>query len=269
MFLKVIACEIAVREFYQAAATATNLIDFEFLTQGYHDVPATGRAELQKRIDAVPEGKYDAILLGYGLCSNILAGIKARHTQLIAPRAHDCITFFLGSKERYQACFAEHPGTYYYTSGWLECAQRRGIKGTFLASGTLPANANMGMRGSYEEWVKKYGEEQARFLMEEMGRWASAYTHGTLIDLDFTAPLKLKEQVCAICKERNWTYSELRGDISLLRRMLDGDWAEKDFLKVPPGQEIVASFDDGIIRNAAHQLRIDLPAIHHRSYPCE
>jgi len=247
MFLKVIACEIAVRELYHLAATSPNLLDFEFLTQGYHDVPATGRTQVQKAVDAVPAGKYEAILLGYGLCSNILTGIKATHTPLIVPRAHDCITFFLGSKERYQQCFSEHPGTYYYTTGWLECAQRRGIKGALPASGSQTSKTPLGMSGTYEEWVRKYGEDQASYLMEEMGRWTAAYTHGTLIDLDFTAPLRLKDQVCAICAERKWSYSELKGDLSLLRRMLDGEWEDEDFLRVEPGQQILASFNDKII----------------------
>ena len=42
MFYKVIACEIAFRELCYAAARSRNLIDLEFLTQGYHDIPATG-----------------------------------------------------------------------------------------------------------------------------------------------------------------------------------------------------------------------------------
>ncbi len=96
MFYKVIACEIAFRELCYAAAQSRNLIDFEFLTQGYHDIPATGRTEIQKRIDAVPAGRYEAIVLGYGLCSNILTGLTTAHTPLVIPRAHDCITFFLG-----------------------------------------------------------------------------------------------------------------------------------------------------------------------------
>ena len=142
MFLRVIACEIAFRELCHAAATSPNLVDFDFLTQGYHDVPGTGRAELQKQIDAVPAGRYDAIILGYGLCSNILTGLTTSHTPLVIPRAHDCITFFLGSKERYQDFFTAHPGTYYYTSGWLECAKRRGSTGPIWGGASLPASAN-------------------------------------------------------------------------------------------------------------------------------
>ena len=125
-----------------AAARSRNLIDFEFLTQGYHDIPGTGRAEIQKRIDATAAGRYDALLLGYGLCSNILTGLTTAHTQLVIPRAHDCITFFLGSKERYQECFNAKPGTYYYTSGWLECTKRRGDKGPIWGGASLPAGAN-------------------------------------------------------------------------------------------------------------------------------
>ena len=76
-FLKLIACEIAFREICHVAARSPNLLDFEFLTQGYHDIPRTGCAEIQRRIDATPAGKYEAILIGYGLCSNILAGLRS------------------------------------------------------------------------------------------------------------------------------------------------------------------------------------------------
>ena len=121
MLLKIIACEIAFREICHIAAQSKHLLDLEFLTQGHHENPAAGRADIQQRIDAMPAGKYEAILLGYGLCSSILTGLTTAHTPLVIPRAHDCITFFLGSKERYQKMFASRPGTYYYTSGWLEC----------------------------------------------------------------------------------------------------------------------------------------------------
>ena len=39
---------------------------------------------------------------------------------LVVPRAHDCITLFLGSKERYLDYFQTHPGVYFKTSGWIE-----------------------------------------------------------------------------------------------------------------------------------------------------
>lgn len=248
MFLKVIACEIAVRELYYAAARSRNLVDLEFLTQGHHDTPASGRVEIQERIDAVPRGRYDAIVLGYGLCSNILVGLHSAHTRLVIPRAHDCITLFLGSKERYQQCFAERPGTYYFTSGWLECARRRGEKGAVWGGMALPATANLNFKGAYEQWVRKYGEDQAKYLLEEMSRWSEAYTHGTLIDFEFLKSLKFEEEVRRICAEKGWQYEEIPGDPGLFQKMLDGEWAEADFLVLQPGQKVAASFDENVIR---------------------
>lgn len=247
MFLKVIACEIALREIYHLAARSPHLIDAEFLTQGHHDVPAAGRADIQKRIDAVPAGKYDAIVLGYGLCSSILAGLTTAHTQLVIARAHNCITFFLGSRERYRECFDAHPGTYYYASGWLECAKRRGEQGPIWGGAALPAGANTNLKASFDQWVRKYGEDQARYLLEEMGRWTNSYSHGTLIDFEFLQHLKLGEQVRQICAERGWEYSQLQGDLRLLQKLLQGDWPDSEFLIVRPGQKLVPTNDEQII----------------------
>jgi hypothetical protein len=248
MFLKVIACEIAVRELQYAAARSKNLIDLEFLTQGHHDTPTSGREQIQQRIDAVPLGKYDTVVLGYALCSKMLAGLKPSDTRLIIPRAHDCITFFLGSKERYQKCFSERPGTYYYTSGWFECATRRGNKSPGWGGASLPGNSSLNLQAAFQEWVQKYGEDQAKYLLEEMSRWTGTYSHGSLIDFDFLKHLDLPEQVQKICAEKGWTYSQIPGDLSLFQTMLDGPWPESNFLAVNPGQKVVATFDERIIK---------------------
>lgn len=248
LLVKAIACEIAFRELSHCAAQSRNLVEFEFLTQGYHDTPAQGRAELQKRIDAVPSGKYDAILLGYGLCSNILSGLSARHTRVIVPRAHDCITFFLGSKEAYAESFANSPGTYYYTSGWLECGQRRGLKEVLWGGPSQSSQVSPTSSETYNEWVRKYGQEQADFLLTEMGRWAASYTHGNLIQFDFLNHLGLETQVQKICSEKGWSYVSSRGKLDLMQTLLDGPWPEDDFLTVLPGQKIAPSFDETIIR---------------------
>jgi hypothetical protein len=256
-FFKVIACEIALREICFAAAQAQNLVDLEFLPQGLHDTPATGLEHVQQRVNAVPAGKYDAILLGYGLCGNIIRGLKAPHTPLVIPRAHDCITFFLGSKERYQQLADSHGGTYYYTSGWLEVVRRRGDKAGGMGAMFLPSRAGLsggsGTPAAFDEWVKKYGEEKARYLLEVMDQWTANYSHGALIEFDFTKALKLREQVEAICTQRSWQFEELAGDVRLLQRWLDGDWDPKDYLVVQPNQTVVPSYDDTIIKTEDEQ----------------
>jgi len=96
-----------------------NKFGFQFLEFGLHGEPAKLREELQKAIDATPD-TFDAILLGYGLCSKGVEGITARKTRLVIMRGHDCITCFLGSRARYLEYFTAHPGTYWYSPGWIE-----------------------------------------------------------------------------------------------------------------------------------------------------
>jgi len=226
-----------------AVARSTNLADIEFLSQGYHNNPSIGRAKLQGRIDSLEPGKYDAVLLGYALCNNMLVGIRARDIPVVVPRAHDCITFFMGSKERYASYFRTHPGTYYYTSGWLEYPQRGGER----VPNTQVSGLGEQFQDSYEELVAKYGEDNAAYLAEFMGSWVRNYKYGTYIEFDFTSHLGLKERVQQICRDNGWQYDELKGDLGLLQRWVDAQWSEEEFLVVQPGQEVVASYDGGIM----------------------
>jgi hypothetical protein len=80
-----------------------------------------------------------------------------------------------------------------------------------------------------------------------MSRWTDAYSHGTLIDFDFLAHLKFCEEVQRICAEKGWQYDALPGDLTLLQKLVNGDWPDSDFLVVQPGQKVVATFDDRVI----------------------
>ena len=243
MFLKVIACEVAFREICACAARSVNQIDLDFLSQGYHDNPEVGICRIQDRIDAVEPGRYDAVLVGYGLCNTMLSGLRApAHTRLVVARAHDCITFFLGSRERYGEFFRQNSGTYYFTAGWLEHRMRGGERPQRNQA------IGLGSQFNYEELVERHGEENARYLMGVMEGWSSHYTHGMFIDFDFSTHLPHKEEARIICEERGWQYGEIAGDLTLLQRWLDADWLTEDFLMVPPGELIRPSYDDSIIQ---------------------
>src|SRR5512133_1820037 len=117
---KLIACEILFREICYCAAQTQNIIDVTFLPKGLHDIgQAKMSARLQAEIDQIDASQYAAILFGYGLCNNGTQGLRAT-IPMVVPRAHDCITLLLGSKEKYAAYFRDHPGTFYKSPGWIE-----------------------------------------------------------------------------------------------------------------------------------------------------
>jgi hypothetical protein len=113
--LQLIVCKVLQREAYYCAAQSPHCVDVVLMEQGLHEEPERLRREVQKALERTHDAQgrsYDASLLGYGLCSNGTVGLGAE-IPLVIPRAHDCITMLLGSKERYQEYFDSHRGTYW------------------------------------------------------------------------------------------------------------------------------------------------------------
>ncbi len=242
MRLKLISCEIVFREMCHLLAEAEHRVDVEFLPKGLHDIGATGmRERLQQAIDAADTPEYDAILLGYALCGMGLAGLVARRVPLVVPRAHDCITFFLGSRQRYADYFSDHSGVYFRTTGWLERAENMDQIQQF----SIQSKSGIGQ--SYGELVEKYGEENAKFLWEQIGNYVRHYRQLTFIEMGIEKDGRFEEQTRQEAQERGWTFEKLRGDMDLLRRLVNAQWNPEDFLVVKPGEKIVARYDDSVI----------------------
>src|SRR4051812_1944044 len=159
-----ISCEVFYREMCAAIARSPHVVDLTILPKGLHDIGAKPmRERLQAAIDEVDPPRYDAILLGYGLCNNGTAGLIARQIPLVLTRAHDCITLFLGSRDRYLQYFTERPGVYFKTTGWME----RGDSSVELSQ--LSIQQKSGLNLGYQAMVAKYGEDNARYLTEVLG----------------------------------------------------------------------------------------------------
>lgn len=73
----VISCHVMCREICHFASISNNIHNVKFLKQGLHNTPDLLRKELQQSIDEV-DGQYPYILIGYGLCSNGIEGIRAQ-----------------------------------------------------------------------------------------------------------------------------------------------------------------------------------------------
>jgi len=241
--LKLISCEIFYRECCAAISRSVNQIDVEFLPKGLHDIGQAGMSSrLAEVVAAVDEQPYDAILLGYGLCNNGIVGLSARTVPLVVPRAHDCITLFLGSKERYLDYFQTNPGVYFKTSGWIE----RGEGLTQLD--TDSTNHFSSFNPSYEDLVAKYGEDNAKFLHEQLTEMTRNYGKMTYIEMGIEPDDRFEQTARKQAEEREWKFEKLPGDMTLIQTLVDGPWDEDRFLVVPPGSRVAASFDEGVIR---------------------
>jgi hypothetical protein len=239
--LKLISCEILYREVCAVVARSLNQVDVTFLPKGLHDIGAPQMLDrLQSALNAVDEPDYQAILMGYGLCGTGLAGLTARSKPVVVPRAHDCITLFLGSKARYAEYFQTHPGVYFKTSGWIE-------RGEGLQPISHKEMKKAGLGYTYEELVAKYGEDNARFLYGELGNQTRNYGQMTYIEMGVEPDDRFERASREEAGKRNWNYEKISGDLSLLERLVNGKWDPEEFLMVPPGWRIVAKYDDTVI----------------------
>jgi len=237
--VRAIACEIVHRELCFLAAMAGNVVDLHFLPKGLHDIETPEMAaRIQQAIDTTEAETYDAIVLAYGLCNNGTVGLRAGDLPLVIPRAHDCITFFLGSGQRYQEQFDGHPGTYYRTTGWSE-------RNFSAVEGRV--NDNLGLNPTYEELVRQYGEENARYIHEMTRGWQQHYDRIAYVGQGLGGRLGHDRRAEEDAEQRGWRFVKLPGDLGLLSRLLDGPWLEDEFLVVPPGCRIAASNDERIL----------------------
>ena len=236
----IIGCQVFWREFSYFASKSPNMYSYSFLKQCLHNSPDILRDSVQKKIDEISadvddEGKhrYDIIILGYGLCSKSIENIVALDIPVIIPRAHDCITLFLGSKERYREYFDKNPGTYWYTPGWIDATLMPGEK------------RDEELRKYY---IDEYGQENADYLMEIEQGWMDNYNNLTYVEIENICDnKKYKEITKESSKYLNWNMDELKGDPSLIIKLLNGPWDEKEFLILEKGETLIATDEESTI----------------------
>ena len=232
--LSVIACNVLEAEVRHWGAGLAHIGEFVFMPQGLHNEPVRLQRELQAAIDrAEANPAVDAIALVYGLCSRGVENLRHPRCPLVIARAHDCVTLFLGDKDRYANYLKAHPGTYWYSPGWIKSHAPPGPDRTAQ------------LRRDYTE---KFGADEADYLMEMEAQWIAHYNRAAYVGLGVgeTEKDKAYTRRCAACL--GWDYDEVRGDPTLLRALLAGEWDARRFLVVPPGHVIRLTADDDIIR---------------------
>ena len=243
MRIKCIVCDVLARPAYWSAAHSPHMVDIVLERFGLHLKPGELRKTLQAHIHAADQaGVYDAVTLAYGLCGKATDGLLAMGIPLVIPRAHDCITLFLGGRDRYQAEFESCPGTYWYVQDYIQRGETEEIP---LSIG---ANTLADEQVVYAEYVEKYGKDNADYLMEVMGGWQSHYERAAYIDMGVGEGEDVADKAQQDAVKHGWRFERMAGDLVLIRRLLYGDWDAEDFLVLQPGQRIEMIGGEEVVR---------------------
>ena len=251
MRFKLIACEILFREFCYVVAKSPHRVDVEFLAKGLHDIGRPNMFDALNRVlDTVDPGQYDAVLLGYALCNGGVVGLKPRgNVPLVIPRAHDCITLFLGDKQRYEEYFFANSGTYFKTTGWIERGDslvQYSDTGPYKPSHGV-TDAKSGQLLSFPQMVERYGEDNAKYLWEQLVGMPH-YKRMTFIEMGIEPDNRFEQQARSEAAGHGWEFEKLAGNMTLFENLVNGYWPEEDFLVVQPGRQIDFDYSGKIIR---------------------
>ena len=181
---------------------------------GLHIHPAKLRVELQRLIDEVDQER-ETILLGFGLCSNAVVGLRSERQTLVLPRVHDCVPLFLGSRVAYQEQTEQELGTYYLTKGFIEGVDENSIL-------------------SFERLDAKYGREKADRILEAM---LKNYKRLALINTGNYRMEHYRQVACQAAQRLNLRFEEIPGSNTMIRKLVFGPWDE-DLLVIPPNTPV-------------------------------
>lgn len=258
MRLKLISCQVFCREIAAVARDSPHEIAIEFLSKGLHEIPC---AEMSRRIQQSVDrasrsegdppscegrspsllGGCDAVLLAYGFCNHGIASLRATSVPLVLPRAHDCIDVLLG-RARASRYREDHPGAYFQSTGWIE---HRGNPAELEALSIAHRN---GLHASHDALAARYGEDNAGYLHGILGDHTKHYSRLAYIHGGTSRDDACAAQTEAEASRRGWAFEQLPADLTLLRKLVNGDWKDAEFLIVQPGQTVAASYDDSLIQ---------------------
>jgi len=222
----VISCEVFRRELEFLSSKMKDAPIIHFLEQSLHDNPSALTESLQNLIDEIEETSVEEIFLCYGVCGRAISNVRSHKSILVLPKAHDCISLLLG-----QTCSQQHTNIFWMSPGWLKYSQ-------------IPFLEQKDARKA--DYLNRFGEDEASYLMEIEGTWLKAYFSARLIVWDNINNKALQEQAQYVAKEANLPYTECSGNSDFLQALLDGGKDER-FVRIYPGHYIDIASDGSLV----------------------
>lgn len=221
-----VICEVLVPEVQHFIPSDIDMrvVEFEL-----HNHPGKLNEKLRSILNKLEDEKsWENILLGYGLCSEGVVGLKPKRTKIVLPKTDDCIALFLGSREKYKTLQQEKGGTYYLTKGWIEYGENP-----------------LAIYRQQPDWAKKYPPEIAQWTARELMK---DYKRIALID---TGAYPLEPYIDYARKTGetfNLKFEVISGSLRFLQLLLYGPW-DNNFLVIEPSQEITREmfYDEQIL----------------------
>jgi hypothetical protein len=207
---RVIACATVIEEMRELMPPGMTAETLDF---GLHIRPEVLKEKLQESVNKVgTEVKY--IVLGYGLCSQAVVGLKSERATLVIPKVDDCIGIFLGSSAAYRQQSRLAPGTYYLTKGWLE-------------AGDTPFS-------EHDNLITRFGKEKAARIT---GQMLKNYTRIALINTGKYNIDQYRSKARDYASRFALRFEEIEGSLRLVLKMINGPW-DDDFVVIPPGRAV-------------------------------
>jgi len=207
---KIIACRTVIEEMRELLPSGMEAFTLE---SGLHLHPDKLQGALQAMIDEIT-AHTETIILGYGLCSMGVIGLKATDSTLVIPCLDDCIALFLGSRRAYRKALSEEPGTYFLSKGWID--------------------AGITLLDELKRMEERYGKRRAELVMKRM---LQHYRRLAFIDMGHQDQEQYRQFSQRAAKVFNLYYQEIKGTPELLGKICNGPW-DDEFVVAPPGHTI-------------------------------